>query len=74
MANIQVESYPHIHSGKSAHKYMFDLPITTYPMAVVAVLIQFIFATTVLGGSFADGIIVALRAALVLFTDRKSVV
>ncbi|MDF2698561.1 MAG: putative NADH:ubiquinone oxidoreductase, subunit RnfD [Haloplasmataceae bacterium] len=68
MAKIQVDSHPHIHSGNSAHKYMFDLPITTYPMAVVAVLIQFIFATTILGASFADGLIVALRAALVLFT------
>lgn len=68
MANIQTGTYPHIHSGKSTHKYMFDLPITTYPMAVIAIIIQFFFATAVLGGDFMEGFMVALRAGLVIFT------
>jgi len=67
MAKYQVNAYPHIHSGRSTHKYMLDLPLTTYPMAIVAMLIQFLFVTMYLDASFTVGIIVALRAALVIF-------
>jgi len=67
MANIQVDPHPHIHSGRSTHKYMLDLPLTTYPMAIVAMLIQFLFVTIYLGVSFADGILVAIQAGLVIF-------
>jgi Na+-translocating ferredoxin:NAD+ oxidoreductase subunit D len=68
MATIQTGAFPHIHSGKSTHKYMFDLPITTYPMAVIAIIFQFIFATAVLGTDFVDGAFIAIQAALVIFT------
>ncbi len=68
MTKIQVGSHPHIHSGNSTHKYMLDLPITTYSMAIVAILIQFLFVTIYLGASFSEGIIVAIQAALVIFT------
>ncbi len=68
MANIQVGAHPHIHSGRSTHKYMLDLPLTTYPMAVVAILIQFLFVTMYLGATFTEGIYVAIRAGLVIFT------
>ena len=52
MANIQVNPHPHIHSGKSTHKYMLDLPITTYPMAIVAIFIQVLFVTMVYNVNF----------------------
>lgn len=67
-ATIQSGTSPHIHSGKTTHAYMFDLPITTYPMAVIAILFQFLFATIVLDASFIDGFAIAIRAALVIFT------
>ncbi|ERJ13839.1 RnfABCDGE type electron transport complex subunit D [Haloplasma contractile] len=67
MAKIQRGAYPHIHSGSSTHSYMFDLPITTYPMAVVAIIFQFLYSTIVLNLSFSSGIEVAIRAALVIF-------
>ncbi len=67
MPNIQVDPHPHIHSGKSTHKYMLDLPITTYPMAIIAMLIQFLFVTMYLGASFSEGILVALQAGIVIF-------
>ncbi len=68
MTKYQVNAYPHIHSGKSTHKYMLDLPLTTYPMAIVAMLIQFLFVTIYLDASFTEGIVVAIRAGLVIFT------
>lgn len=68
MAKYQVNAYPHIHSGRSTHKYMLDLPITTYPMAIVAMLIQYLYVTIYLEASFTEGIIVAIRAGLVIFT------
>lgn len=68
MTNIQVAPYPHIHSGRSTHKYMLDLPITTYPMAIVAMLFQFLYVTIFLDATFTQGIIVAIRAGLVIFT------
>lgn len=68
MTKIQVASYPHIHSGNSTRKYMLDLPITTYSMAIVAIFVQYLFVTMYLGASFSEGIIVAIQAALVIFT------
>ncbi len=68
MAKFQVNAYPHIHSGRSTHKYMLDLPITTYPMAIVAMLFQFLYVTMYLDATFNQGIIVAIRAGLVIFT------
>jgi len=47
---------------------MLDLPITTYPMAIVAMLMQFLYVTIYLDASFVEGIIVAIRAGLVIFT------
>ena len=43
MAKFQVSAYPHIHSGRSTKKYMLDLPITTYPMIILVMLVQYLF-------------------------------
>ncbi|HEY8364008.1 MAG TPA: RnfABCDGE type electron transport complex subunit D [Haloplasmataceae bacterium] len=68
MAKFQVNAYPHLHSGRSTHKYMLDLPLTTYPMAIVAMLFQFLYVTMYLDATFTEGIVVAIRAGLVIFT------
>lgn len=69
---FQTEQTPHLHSGKTTHKFMFDFKCAIYPLAVLSVIMQVLYVLLRLDGSVLDAVRVGLQATGVLLVGALS--
>ena len=73
-ATFQIEKSPHLHSGNTTHKFMFDFKTAIYSLSALVVLMQFLYVFLKLDGTFVEALLVALRALALILTGSISAI
>ena len=73
-ATLQIEQSPHLHSGRTTHKFMFDFKTAIYTLSALVVVMQFLYVLLKLEGTIVEALLVALRALGLILTGGISAI